>query len=356
MSFYQFLNPSVPQNLSIEELEDLVKAKPFVNEYKILLAQKTNDPLLRDKAMAGINLLQNFADISFTSPINAGTTIDYEKQYISMTGEEQLVDWVEDNLEEVKNFESTETKSTSFNANNIDPTTVSEAYDTMNIDYNTIEGVEKTTLKADDQINDEIIEDEIKLPTSENLTEVTSSVIEVWDAKSDESANDLSSLEIKSDEKAQSEEIRYSKEQKELIETIKADSQIILETKPAILKEKKQKKAKKKVKAKDLKFVNTDIGESDDFDAWLLGLAPIEGGNIEKVNKFKKEKKKSKVEIIAEHSIEKSDEIISEGLANILVKQGHIDDAISMYRKLILNFPDKSAYFALQIEKIKIKQ
>jgi hypothetical protein len=48
-------------------------------------------------------------------------------------------------------------------------------------------------------------------------------------------------------------------------------------------------------------------------------------------------------------------EIASESLAELLAKQGHQTKAIDMYEKLSLIFPEKRAYFASQIKKIKRK-
>lgn len=48
-------------------------------------------------------------------------------------------------------------------------------------------------------------------------------------------------------------------------------------------------------------------------------------------------------------------EHISESLAKINEKQGNIKTAISIYKKLILKFPEKKVYFANRIEKLKNK-
>ncbi|MEL6193033.1 MAG: hypothetical protein AAFR66_13325 [Bacteroidota bacterium] len=52
-------------------------------------------------------------------------------------------------------------------------------------------------------------------------------------------------------------------------------------------------------------------------------------------------------------SIEEQEEIVTETMAKILWKQGETEDAIEMYEKLSLLFPEKSDYFGVQIKKIK---
>jgi len=54
-------------------------------------------------------------------------------------------------------------------------------------------------------------------------------------------------------------------------------------------------------------------------------------------------------------SVKFRDDIISENLANIMIKQGKHETAIDIYKKLIWKFPQKKTYFATQIEELKKK-
>ncbi|SEJ46751.1 hypothetical protein SAMN05192553_104114 [Cyclobacterium xiamenense] len=56
---------------------------------------------------------------------------------------------------------------------------------------------------------------------------------------------------------------------------------------------------------------------------------------------------------LSEKSTHLNDSMLSESFARLLVKQNKKQEAIEIYRKLILKFPKKKTYFADQIEKLK---
>jgi tetratricopeptide (TPR) repeat protein len=57
--------------------------------------------------------------------------------------------------------------------------------------------------------------------------------------------------------------------------------------------------------------------------------------------------------VLKEETENDSDEFITETLSRIYLKQGHYQKAIDSFRRLSLKFPEKSVYFAQQIEEVK---
>ena len=104
----------------------------------------------------------------------------------------------------------------------------------------------------------------------------------------------------------------------------------------------KQKKAKKK-----------GDGVSS-FSQWLMSLRSEDKKQTKTPTKKNKASKKvTNTDSKIKASVKSKDQVVSESLAKLLAKQGHNTKARSMYKKLSLLFPQKSAYFAAQIDKLK---
>jgi tetratricopeptide (TPR) repeat protein len=66
-----------------------------------------------------------------------------------------------------------------------------------------------------------------------------------------------------------------------------------------------------------------------------------------------REKSDIPVEDISKPFAETGEGLVTETLARIYIRQGYYSKAINIYEKLSLKFPEKSSYFASQIEKVK---
>ena len=84
------------------------------------------------------------------------------------------------------------------------------------------------------------------------------------------------------------------------------------------------------------------------FTAWLKSMKKLHPGQLPEQNEV--------IEKIIQASSESSNKdanVLTEAMAEVLVKQGKREKALEMYQKLSLINPSKSAYFAAKIENLK---
>jgi len=107
--------------------------------------------------------------------------------------------------------------------------------------------------------------------------------------------------------------------------------------------------------------VISELDHLSDYSAWLLQLkqidkpAEVKATDVSAMAKNERSILDRKKKAESDKSSELNKEIASESLAKLLSEQGHYNKAREMYSKLSLIIPEKSAYFAVQIEKIKGK-
>jgi hypothetical protein len=103
------------------------------------------------------------------------------------------------------------------------------------------------------------------------------------------------------------------------------------------------------IKIKEEALMNDKLGKQmKSFTDWLKSMKKLHPGKLPEQNEV--------IERIIQASAEESNadaEILTEAMAEVLLKQNKREKAIAMYQKLSLINPSKSAYFASRIESIK---
>ena len=103
------------------------------------------------------------------------------------------------------------------------------------------------------------------------------------------------------------------------------------------------------IKMKEELLTNDKLGKQmKSFTDWLKSMKKLHPGKLPEQNEV--------IEKIIQSSAEESNadaEVLTEAMAEVLIKQNKQEKAIEMYEKLSLMNPSKSAYFAAKIESIK---
>lgn len=98
------------------------------------------------------------------------------------------------------------------------------------------------------------------------------------------------------------------------------------------------------------------------FTSWIAQFQPPNIKNQlsdimeSEQSEISKKQQKQDVTNIAEQSVTRHPDVISETLAKLLARQGEKEQAVEIYERLMLVFPKKSTYFAHQIEQLKKKE
>ncbi len=115
--------------------------------------------------------------------------------------------------------------------------------------------------------------------------------------------------------------------------------------------DKKEKISKKKIRSEYFNIqdyqddIEDESSEDDLINKFLKETPEIKTPEVDEKNK-----KDMSVE-----STKETNDLISEKLATLYIKQGYYEKAISTYKKLSLKYPEKNDYFAEQITKLENK-
>lgn len=132
----------------------------------------------------------------------------------------------------------------------------------------------------------------------------------------------------------------------------------LAETPSPVVKEKDKPTAKKKIKEKaegiiaEIKSTKKKIKPSDPKQKEQLDIINQFIRSEPNIGKNKGSGSSSDTSDLSAGNSSFTDNIVSETLVEILIKQGKKEKAVEMLKKLIWKFPQKKAYFAAQIEEL----
>ncbi|MEA4967587.1 MAG: hypothetical protein VB048_05650, partial [Bacteroidaceae bacterium] len=103
-------------------------------------------------------------------------------------------------------------------------------------------------------------------------------------------------------------------------------------------------------------YTEPNLSDTPTKEELIERFLQVENPKVNKLTnsqEIDKEKEYVSINEVVKKSVEDEFEIVTETMAQIYLKQGHKDMAIKIYNKLILANPEKSSYFATQIQKLE---
>lgn len=308
------------KEISTEQLDDLAEKYPAVANIHFLRAKKY-------QSEGNTNALHVFEKTSFT-------VFDHVHLYYRMTNSE-LESAIENRQKEAEILESTGDDVTLFESEMDRAIAALKKADSDK----SKEVLEMEGIKSSDQISDskeEIIKSIPFESTPNDMIGININKIQDVYSINDEEFNELSSysqwlLRLN----PQSHSVVFDLDPEKKYKAPKAMHEL---KRDEVYSDKKLKKKKK------------NEAKITDYEKELN-----EASKEKKKNKKKKKKKDVSIKQRAKRSLELSQELVTEPLAELLASQGHTDEAIIMFTKLSLIIPEKSSYFADRIKRLKIK-
>ena len=265
----------------------------------------------------------------------------------------------------------TEDKNNDFSEQALTPVESDEVNDGEN------ELQDQSEFSEENANNEEIKTSEIELPVQNQETQPLSSdtIQQETDTPSSHDEKELNDQEIISEEKASDEEIKVKENE------VPVQNEVMMQLSPGTIQQEAEsphlqdeKELNKEVEVSDnnepiafeplhtidffasqgIRLREEDL-ENDklgrqlkSFTGWLKSMKRLHPGRLPEQDDV--------IEKIIQTSAEGSNmevDVLTEAMAEVLVKQNKKDKAIEMYNKLSLMNPSKSAYFAAKIESLK---
>lgn len=336
-SFQQLIqDPSLLKDSSKAELEQLVYQYPWFGTAQFLLAAK-----LKQQADPAATKQIQKAAIFFNQPLiynyhlnrfeNAGTPVqelELEETFAIPTSNYA--------------FESAPETAEEIEANDTDAAIDAEALiDAELIKEEALSPVSDAVLDADTILEAEIEKEELEAPVNDDILDAQALV-------NAEALKEAENLRRESDIESDAAAIVAAADQKEemIAEQPSNTDAPMFSFEPFHTVDYF---ASQGIKLQTDKTGDDKLGQQvKSFTQWLKSMKKI---NVEEKTELDPNQEKVVVSMATESNHQT--EVLTETMADVLIKQGKTTQAIDLYRKLSLLHPEKSVYFASRIEELK---
>lgn len=331
--------PSLLKETSKAELEQLVYQYPWFGTAQFLLAAKMKQT---DDASASQQIQK--ATIFFNQPLwfNLQLKRFQKPEAETITLSETAPSSLKAEEKEQEKFQPDPETDEEKMANDTDAALDAEA----TIEVETIR--EEDYSPVSDAVLDAEANIEAEVMKEENLSPVSDAVLDAEVMIEAETVKEEQISPI-SDAVADASAIVTAEEQKEQILSAapKADEEPVFTFEPFHTVDYF---ASQGIKLREDKAAEDKLGQQvKTFTQWLRSMKKI---YVEEKKDIDATEEKAVVSMATESN--QQTEVLTETMADVLIKQGKLSQAIDLYRKLSLLHPEKSAYFASRIEELKL--